>query len=441
MTSVPNRLQQLSGNSSLLAVFVLFFTAVNIPLPVNISNSTIPVHNDLAYFVADSARIAESAREKKGDDSKGTFKVVMLLPFGSNRVFINDLNEPSGYYFPEQSQLSAEYYQGAIIALDSLGQRGLKVTLIVRDVGMDTNQLKQVLTDPALDSADLIIGPVGNSSLRMTCDYSMQKGIWMISPFSVATRGHSPNPYYILANATLRSHCEKIYKYINRNSLHGKIIMVYRKRPADLELLNYFKEYGRQLQDSGKASLQFIELNDSSTIKYSQIKDVLSDAARNLIVIPSNDESFVRMTIKQLNGLTNDYLMDVYGMPTWINFDHIPKEQLSNVSARITQNFWLDKTSPPVARFREAYEMKFKVHPTEYAVKGYDQMMYFGGLLLQQGTDFENSFNEAPVAQLAEWFSIAPVYQDDSSHVVLYNENKSVIMLHYEADSLKKINY
>lgn len=441
MTSVPNRLQQLSGNSVLLGLFVLFFTAVSAPLPVSVIPSSSPESNGFASFLADSPRIQELVNQEAVDYNKQTYKMVMLLPFGSSKVFISDLNEPSGYYFPEQSQLSAEYYQGAIIALDSLQRQGLKVNLIVRDVGMDTNLLKQVLAEPDLDSADLIIGPVGNSSLRLTCEYSMKKRTWMISPFSVATRGHLPNPYYTLANATLQSHCEKIYKYLNRNILHDSIIMVYRKRPADLELVNYFKDYGRQLQDSGKASLQFVELTDSTTIKYTQIKEVLSNAARNLIVILSNDESFVRIVIKQLNGLTNEYIMDVYGMPTWVNFDLVPKEQLSNVSAHITQNFWLDKTAPSVERFRDAYEMKFRVNPTEYAVKGYDQMMYFGGLLLRQGTDFENAFKEAPVPQLAEWFSIAPVFQDDSSRVVLYNENKSVIMLRYEADSLKKITY
>ncbi|HUM47111.1 MAG TPA: hypothetical protein PLD84_09290, partial [Chitinophagales bacterium] len=141
----------------------------------------------------------------------------MLLPFQSSKVFITDLSESSSYYFPEESQLAAEYYQGALIALDSLKRMGLKTKISVYDVGMDSMQLKKTLLEPGLKNADLIIGPVGNSSLKITCQFSISNKIWLVSPFSVTAIGNNPNPNYVLANATMRSHCEKIYDYISKN--------------------------------------------------------------------------------------------------------------------------------------------------------------------------------------------------------------------------------
>ncbi|MBX7110095.1 MAG: ABC transporter substrate-binding protein [Chitinophagales bacterium] len=439
MTSAPNRLLPLNGNNFLPVLFTFLALSTTTPLPLSQTKASVPVKNFHAFFLPASSRKTRPAEADSLFKRKHAFTIAILLPFGSSKVFINDLDDPSGYYFPEQSQLSVEYYQGAIIALDSLRNQGLDVKLLVRDIGLDTSQLRPVLEDPVFDSVDVMIGPIGNSGLRMTCEFSRNKGLWLISPFSVATKGLLPNPYYILANATLESHCEKIYKYISQRSFGKKICLVYRKQPGDLELVNYFKGFCRQLQDSNKIALQFLEINDSSTIKYTQIRDALSDSERNLIVIPSNDESFVKLIMKQLDGLTNEYLMDVFGMPTWINFNHIPKDQMVNVSTHITQNFWLDKSAPQVVKFKDAYAMKFNMNPTDYAVKGYDQMMYFGGLLLQQGTDFTGAFHKAGVPELAESFSIVPVMKDDSSNLILYNENKSVIMLQYTADSLIKV--
>ncbi|MEO6168249.1 MAG: hypothetical protein ABIO46_03160 [Chitinophagales bacterium] len=370
---------------------------------------------------------------------KNEYTIAMLLPFQGSKVFITDLNESSEYYFPEESQLAAEYYQGAMIALDTLKKMGLKAKMVVYDVGMDTTQLKKRLLEPDLKSADLIIGPVGNSSLKITCEFSMKNKIWLVSPFSVTAIGNNPNPYYLLANATMRTHCEKIYDYISKNKPAGKVILLYRKRPAELELVKYFKDYQLLQESISGNSLRFIELTDSSEKKIGQVKEFLFDDHRNLIIIPSNDALFVRNVIKQLNGITDGFLMDVFGMPTWINFDLIPQEQLANTSTHITQNFWLDKTSVTATHFKDMYVREFNMNPSDYAVKGYDQVMYFGSLLLKNGTDLEDSFKKNGTSELAERFSLEPVPVPGNTKGVWYYENKSVYMLRYEEDTLKRI--
>ncbi|MGB3073957.1 MAG: ABC transporter substrate-binding protein [Chitinophagales bacterium] len=440
MTSVQNRLQPLSGSKILALAFCCWLSSCTTTKTGTGSKENIPLPQNKEGISKQATKEGPVTIPDKKPYKKTSYTIAMLLPFGSSKAYISNLDEPGGYNFPEESQLAAEYYQGALMALDSLQQLGLNVKLLVHDVGLDTIQLKKNLMAPDLISADLIIGPVGNSNLKIACDFSLSHKIWLVSPFSVMVNGHSPNPNYVLANATLRSHCEKIYDYISRKNYNSKVYLIYKKRPADLELVNYFKEYQSSDQSPNNHAIQFVELTDSSKIKFNQVKDALSDSGRNIIIVPSNDEIFVRFVLRQLNGLTDAFLMEVYGMPTWVNFDLIPREQFVNVSTHITQNFWIDKSGAAAEKFKNAYVEKFKVNPTDYAVKGYDQLLYFGNILIKQGIDFETAFKQSETTELAERFSLQPVLSN-SDQSFLYYENKSVFMLQYETDKLRKLTY
>jgi ABC-type branched-subunit amino acid transport system substrate-binding protein len=334
----------------------------------------------------------EQKQEDKGTTAskKEEYNIGLLLPFQSQKVHLTDLKE-SDYFFPEETQLAVEYYQGAMLALDSLRQAGLKARLMIYDVNSDSLQTTRVLSKPELKQADLLIGPVSTSGLKIASGFALKNKIFLVSPLSASVVSPLPNPYYILANATMRSHCEKIYDFLARNPSVKEVFMLYKKKnPGDVELVNYFKQY----QATKGSSIRFIELTDSSAKKYTQVKTVLSTEHKNILIIPSNDESFVRAMIRQLSPLTTDFLLEIYGMPTWYNFELLPQDQLESMNAHITQPSWFDKSNPAVIRFKDEYLKKFGVNPSSYAISGYDQMMFFGTLLMKDGKDFDHGLNK-----------------------------------------------
>jgi hypothetical protein len=436
-TSVLNRRQPLNGSNILFLVCIFFLsnsansqTTGNAVKATSVNTKTI--NNTL---LSDTA--SEVSNFKPGQKE---FTIALLLPFEGSKVYINNLDDPSTYYFPEESQLAAAYYQGCVFALDSLAKSGLRARLLVYDVGMDTSALRGKLFNDELKNVDLIIGPVGNNSLRIITEYANRNKIWLVSPFSTTAIGSAPGPYYVLANATMKTHCEKTIDYISKTAYQDKLILIYKKRPWETELVSYLKEYQLSQQADGKRAIEFVELTDSSVIKYTHVKNVLSDSGRNIIIIPSNDETFVRSVIKQLNGLAEEYLITVYGMPTWTNFEHITTEQFAKVSTHITQNFWLDKSNAAVIRLQQSYAAKYAMNPANFAIKGYDQVLYFGELLLKNGADFHDAFSKHNGYGLAEHFTIEPKRLPGSAEEIWYYENKSVFMLRMEDNAWKKVS-
>lgn len=439
LTSARSRRPLLSGNNFLLAALLICFLSCSTSKTAT-NNHPVSPQNKPAVVKPKTEPAVPEVSADKALEKKEEYTIALLLPFQSSKISLDDLMDVSGYYFPEESQLAVEYYQGAMIALDSLEQSGLNVRLLAYDVGLDTLQLKAILRKPELKEADLIIGPVGIGNMKIAAGFSLENKIYLVSPFTAAAVCKTENPYYIIANATMRSHCEKIYNYIRKAENPKQVFMLYRKKEADLELVSYFKSFEKSNASNTTHEIKFIELTDSTTKKYYQVKDVLSDAEKNIVIVPSNDEAFVRTVMKQLSGLSDDYVLEVFGMPTWINFDLILAAQFDTTATHVTRSYWIDKKALPALAFLNAYQKKYKINPTEYSVRGFDQMMFFGNLLLKDGKDLEKGFKKNDKNELAERFLIQPVDTTLDNHSILYYENKSVYMLKYEDGKLVKVN-
>ncbi len=436
-TSAQSHLQLLNGNSLWIICCYLLFSGCS--ATKNLPSHPVPgtQTNPKEHPKADDK--APSDAPSDVSFKKDEYTIALLLPFESNKVYISDLAKGTSYYFPQETQLAVEYYQGAMMALDSLQKMGLKSKVFVYDVGLDTIAFKNVLRKPEMKNTDLLIGPVSNRSLKIASQFSLKNKVTLVSPFSATAFCNFSNPYYVFANATLRSHCEKICDFIRHKSKTKEIFLIYRDKESDRELANYLKDYEALNASAGMEPLRFIELTDSSEIRYSELKSIVSSDQKKVIIVASNDEPFVRAILKQLSKLSETALLEVFGMPTWSNFSLINTEQLASLNTHITQNYWLNKTSRQAETFKNLYIKKYNVNPTDFAVMGFDHMMYFGGSLIKNGKNFEETFKNKEKIELAERFAIQPVHKGNEKLVWFY-ENKALYMLRYEFGKLVKVS-
>jgi hypothetical protein len=82
-------------------------------------------------------------------------RIVMLMPFCSKKILANPNHSDA-----QLSNLSREYYQGAMIAADSLERAAIPILLSVFDTENDSLVLVSLLKKNALKEADFILGPV-----------------------------------------------------------------------------------------------------------------------------------------------------------------------------------------------------------------------------------------------------------------------------------------
>jgi len=159
------------------------------------------------------------------------------------------------------SEIALEFYEGALIAVDSLKKQGLSVRLFVYDTKKDTNEVIRLLQqeESLFMNMDLIIGPFYRSNLSIVVNFpkpdkqrintsrhsSANLQIFkfsnhphIVSPFIITNDILRGNPHLSKATSCFETHVEKIAiyiarKYISRNNPDGNknIIVVYNEFP------------------------------------------------------------------------------------------------------------------------------------------------------------------------------------------------------------------
>ncbi|HYV91762.1 MAG TPA: ABC transporter substrate-binding protein [Chitinophagales bacterium] len=370
------------------------------------------------------------------DEKDEQYTIAFLLPFNASKVFIRDLQQ-SDFFLPNETQIAVEFYQGAMLAIDSLKKMGLKATVLVYDAGNDSATINAILKKEPLEDADLIIGPLAGYALKATSSFCFNEHIPLISPLSAAYVSSSPNEFFILANATMRTHCEAVYDYLLKRELTHHLVMVYRKNAQDQELVKYIKDYRAKKTYMSSPELKFAELSDSSKMRLSNFRDSLFITDKNIVLVPSNDEMFVRSLLQKVASLSADYNIEVIGMPTWSNFDLVPSEYFDSAKVMITSSFWLDKTSEKAAGFKSQYVSAYQTNPTEYSVRGYDELFYFGSHLMQMGDKFLTVFPRTAGLTASTAYDVVPVLRQERD--VMYRENKSIFFLQHQNGKWMKL--
>ena len=88
-----------------------------------------------------SSSFAFSNRDSSG---KKELNIAFIFPFNAAKVYISDLGQ-SKYYFPDETQIAIEFFQGAMLAIDSLKQQGLNTRVLVYDCGNDSTSIEGIL--------------------------------------------------------------------------------------------------------------------------------------------------------------------------------------------------------------------------------------------------------------------------------------------------------
>lgn len=89
--------------------------------------------------------------------------------------------------FEEKSPRAAkflEFYQGFLMAVDSLSAQGKNVSVYALNTGSTAAHIQQVLEEPELQSMQLIIGPADQSQVPALSDFCQQYGIKLVLPFA-----------------------------------------------------------------------------------------------------------------------------------------------------------------------------------------------------------------------------------------------------------------
>ena len=391
--------------------------------------------------------------------TKLAYQVAVLLPFMSNRFV-----PASGREIPLRSIKAVEFYEGMLMAFDSLKREGVSLFVHVFDTQRDTNVVKRLLSSRALQEADLIVGPVTSSNLRLVAEFGKTYKKTVVSPLNDGADLTTNNPYFIQVNPSFEVHARYMVDLLDRVARPNRfrtqvqernyLILALERDSARVATLQRAYATATNRPDATLPTL----IRKGSTIDISNIKPLLKSNQLNVIVMPTyHDESFVYNSLRELQKLidkverNSSYELAIIGMDRWRYYNRINFDYYEDLNVHLTSAYYTPKTGS-IQGFRDSYKALYGTGSREFSLKGFDIMLYFGRMLQRYGVTFQAHLWKVPAIYRHTTFRLQPRYHhngpsmerqlaipDEVGSIFDYYENAYLHVLEFDAYDLNKM--
>ena len=262
----------------------------------------------------------------------------------------------------EDTQLSLEFYNGFLLALDTLKLLGLRVKVKVIDTSNDTAYVKSLISNKSIGKPDVIIGPIYTPEFKIIAKYAKDKNIAIINPLgkndeviknlptAIRMRPDNNRKYYATAD------------YLAKNYGNQNVVIAY--ETGDGKLAEKMKAYLVDKNSSIKIHLAegifqpLNFLNESSNEK-------------NAVWVLNDEENYPSRLVNKLYS-KKSLDIEVFGTDEWVDFKNIDITHWESLNIHVagTLNYMYYQREFP--EILAQYFNKSGVDMSFYAMIGFD---------------------------------------------------------------------
>ena len=304
-------------------------------------------------------------------------KVALLLPFSAKDypVFVDTLVEKMPVQISARSEQFISFYEGVLLAVDSLKNQGYKVNLKVFDTERSAEKMYTMVDEIDRFHPDLIIGPVYGSVYKALMDDLTNKNIPVIYPLSSRSEEFGVYPDFIQVNPSMKALTVAMSDWLREEAEEANLVCLNltgnEVSHSDLEDIRLFKEYMHRI-----GSMNFYDWN-TSAVPLDGLRLQLLPDRENIIILPTTKEAEVSKILPVLSALTDGYRITVVGFPEWQACTSVDHETYFKLNTKIFTYSYVDNTTEPAKRFALKYRKYFYTEPNNLAYKAFDMSLYF----------------------------------------------------------------
>lgn len=373
-------------------------------------------------FIQSESEVNALLSAPKSTRALNQLKVALLLPFNPSKK-------------TAASSRFIEYYEGMLLAVDSLQNQGLSLDLSVYDTGEGTSRIREILTGETLPNADLIIGAVQNDQIKMIADFAKEHHIKYVIPFT------SKNDDVLSNNFVFQVNTPHSYLYSKAAERGRKLFandhIIFVNIHDKEEKKPFIKALQEELKDH-QVPFKEIEYNGET---FAQDLDSLYmvDQVRNVIIPTSSSlEALqkIKTPLRMLAETKTDYSISLFGYPEWQTYVREALDDFYALDTYIYTNFYADNLSKPMQDFYNKFKTWYSkdlinTYP-KYGILGFDTGMFFFGAMKKYGVNFEEELDNIHYPSIQTGFDFHRVnnwggFINTQIFIVHYNKDFTVI--------------
>ena len=301
--------------------------------------------------------------------------------------FLDSVFDASGNYrlslaFPRQAIANLEFYEGAVMAIDSLNQIGKSATLEVFDISSTQGNIEQLLKRGKLDSLDIMFVHGGPPEYTALASISKSKNIPLVSASYPNDGGIRGSPMVYIANPKINSHLQIIVNQIISRWDEANIIWYNRSDPGDDRLEDIFRELVKQSPIAQRP--KYIKLG--KTFSTEEISKAIDSTKTNVLLAGSLDNAFAVNFAKAISHYEKKGIIKVIGMPNWDGLKELQSTSYAGIPIYYTSGISSATDNKWAIEFDKIMKEETGIKSSTSALKGFELTFYFLNILSKYGT-------------------------------------------------------
>lgn len=307
--------------------------------------------------------------------------VAVILPFM--------LNEDESNI---KSSLYTEYYQGFLLAVDSLKRQGYSINLYTYDSQGSTEVVKDILDKELMTTMHLIIAPEDDEAINLIADFGELHDINVVNTFSLKNERVNTNARVFQTNipgSYLYAESAALFiKTFNNKS----VVFLNNKDVEEAE-----NEFVATLKDElNKRNIPYSVCDYNTVLTASDMRSVADQSSVVFVPTTNKKEALVTMLpgLEEFVNKTPSCDVSLFGYPGWVPQISKNINKLYMLDTYIFSRFY---TIPDDAMLYDLsikylywYNEEMKNASPRYAILGFDTGLYFMNAIAKYGKNFAN---------------------------------------------------
>ena len=398
-----------------------------IPYPKETANTTTPTQpqTNLDATLTDAQLFDKN---KKKNEKISTIKAAVVLPFNTDGTGTRD----------EQVRM-VEYYEGFLMAMDSLKKQGISIDLYTYDSGKTASSVNKILNKAEMKNMDIIFGPAHPEQVKPMAEFAQKHNSRLVIPFSSKGDDVFGNPAVYQINTPQSYLYSEVYEHYLRKFPNAHVIFL-DAATGHTDKDDFVKGLKEELKNK---QITFKELRGEN-INPEGMK-LAVDSLRENVIIPTSGKNVVLTKILPQLIVTSrehpNYDMKLFGYPEWQTYTDDHLANFFELNTYFYSSFYTNNLFPAAIQFTNAYRKWFSKDMAntfpKYGMLGFDTAYFFLKGLNDYGSNFEDQVKQMQVTPIQTGFKFDRVnnwggFINRKVFFVNFTKNYELIKLDFE---------
>ena len=335
---------------------------------------------------------------KKTGERISTIKAAVILPF-----------LPDGATRSEATKM-VEYYEGFLMAVDSLKRTGISIDLYTYSSGSETASLSSILGKSEMKDMDIIFGPLHQQHIKPLANFANKNGIRLVIPFTSKDNTVFRNPAIYKINTPQSYLYSEVYDHFVRQFPNANVIFLEASQGTK-DKADFIKGLREELRNR---AIPVKTLKEDANVE--SLKAVLMNDRENIFIPTSGDNVTLIKTLPQLTMLVRempDSRIHLFGYPEWQTYTKDHLEAFFELDTYFYSSFYTNNLLPAAVSFTKNYRRWYGKDMDErypkFGMLGFDTGYFFLKGLSQYGSELEKNLQRMDLVPIQTGFKFQRV--------------------------------